>query len=379
MMYRDKANMTRVLVCGYYGSYNRGDELILKVITEFLKNKNVYITVTSLDPEATSKEYGVRAIKSYRSRKKGLGLFVKEIVRADLFVLGGGGLFQDYGRHFRIVLFYCIRVLIAGLLRRKIMYFALGVGNVEMKKSKWLINYVSRYTHKICVRDEESKIALENMGVKKKIHVCADPVFTLMQPIQHKVYDNYRKNTKCVGISVLPYEEQLMISSGVDTTIENSIICFCKELIKKGHEIIFIPMEKRTDDMFIRRIIENGGLKKNVEIIDSSLDHQGFLSSFRQCDIVVGMRLHAIILSAIYSIPIIPISYHSKVLNTLKSLGQQDVMIDLKDLDSNTLMEKFEIVMNGYESRRKDISLKAHALSFDAFRALNSLDGFITK
>lgn len=364
--------MTKVLICGYYGAYNRGDDLILKVLTDYLKIKNADITVTSLDPLSTSEIYGVKAIKSHRSLINGLWTLVKEVFKADVFILGGGGLYQDYGKHFRVVLFYGLRVLIAGLLRKKVAYFALGVGNVELEKSKRFIHFVTKYVNVITVRDEGSKKVLEDIGVSSGILVCSDPVFSMQMSNLRPVA---RKSKPCmrVGISVFPYEEQLMFSTGIDENIEKSIIEFTRFLLKCGHEVIFIPMEKTTDDNFISKLVANGSLT-DVVVLDSSLGHNDFIEAFATFDTVVAMRLHAIIISATLGIPFLPITYHSKVSNTVSLLEQQDLMVELNSLSSDKLKDNFFTLINSYSERKSCLINKSATLKQESLRLFSSLD-----
>jgi len=368
--------MTKILICGYYGAYNRGDDLILKVLTDYLKTKNVDISVTSLDPDSTSKEYGVKAIQSYNSLRKGFGKFIKEVLQSDVFILGGGGLYQDYGKHFRVVLFYGLRVLVAGLLRKKIAYFALGVGNIELKRSKQLIYFVTRYVNVITVRDEGSKKVLADIGVNREILVCADPVFSMtinnLSSIAHKNKPRMR-----VGISVLPYDQQLQLSNGTDENIENSIINFTRSLLIDGYEVVFIPMEKNTDDNFINKLLANGSLTDVVTVFDSSQNHDVFIADFASFDIVVAMRLHAIILSATLGIPFLAISYHSKVSNTVSLLDQQDIMIDLDKLSSDKLKANFKVLVMSYNERKNCILSKTAALKQETTRLFCSLDSLL--
>jgi polysaccharide pyruvyl transferase CsaB len=345
-------------------------------LTDFLKKKNVHVTVLSQDPASTAREYGVRAVKSSSSLKKGIGRFSYELLKADTFILGGGGLFQDYGKHFRVVLFYGIRSLLASLMRKKIAYFALGVGNVELERSKRFINYVTRKADAISVRDEASRTALEGMGVRNPITVCADPVFTLSLNVSTAERPKIKERMR-VGISVMAYDKQLRFSSGIDEKIENSIVQFCEYLFGNNYDITFVPMERETDDLFIDSILNRGNFSGKVSVIDSSLGHKDFIAECALCDVMIGMRLHSIILASIIGIPFIPISYHSKVTNVVKSLGQEDLSILLEDIDKSQLISKFELLIAGYDKRKTDVAMKVGKLRNDAFNALRLLDNVI--
>ncbi|MFN3267161.1 MAG: polysaccharide pyruvyl transferase family protein, partial [Deinococcales bacterium] len=80
----------RVLVCGYYGFANTGDEAICLAITKELKIRGHDVTVLSHNPEQTAKLYGVKAVKRMHPVQTPLA-----IMQCDILLSGGGGLLQD--------------------------------------------------------------------------------------------------------------------------------------------------------------------------------------------------------------------------------------------------------------------------------------------
>src|SRR5262245_48882345 len=102
----------KVLVAGYYGFGNLGDELILSVLLQELKTvyADVSAVVLSDRPHYTQTLHKVKAV----SRWNPFSLFW-QMLRADLFVLGGGGLLQDKtssrSLHYYLLLVVCARLL----------------------------------------------------------------------------------------------------------------------------------------------------------------------------------------------------------------------------------------------------------------------------
>ena len=366
--------MTKDLVCGYYGAHNRGDELILKVLTDYLKTRQAEVVVTSQDPAATAADYGVSAIKAHPSLRKGLGSFLREVSKADLFILGGGGLYQDYGKHFRVVLYYGMRVLIAGMLGKKVAYFALGFGNIELARSKRFIALVTRLVDCITVRDQGSREVLARIGVNQEIVVCADPVFSLATGVLPAPRGAEPEAGLRVGISILAYDGQLQFATGADQRIEQAVTSFTRTLLAQGHQVTFIPMERGTDDLFIGEILARAGLTGSVAVLNSSLKHDAFLAAFAGFDLVLAMRLHAIILSAALGIPFVPISYHTKVSNTVALLRQEDLMIPLEELSAERLEQSFKLLVQDYQRRQDTVIEECAALNRETARLFSSLD-----
>ena len=82
-----------IVVSGYHGFGNLGDEAILAVLCEDLASLGIPradILVLSGDPGSTSKAYSVQSLERYA-----LGKIWNAIGSAQLLVSGGGSLFQD--------------------------------------------------------------------------------------------------------------------------------------------------------------------------------------------------------------------------------------------------------------------------------------------
>ena len=84
--------MAKILLSGYYGFDNAGDEAVLYAILQSLRKAipDGEITVLSNQPEQTEAQYKVRAVD--RWNKKAL---YREVKNCDLLISGGGSLLQD--------------------------------------------------------------------------------------------------------------------------------------------------------------------------------------------------------------------------------------------------------------------------------------------
>src|SRR6266545_7125196 len=85
--------MPIVLIGGYYGAGNIGDEAILAAMLGDLRSQrpDTSFIVTSWNPEKTRQELDVEAVYW-----KDISALLDAALRADLVILGGGGIFHDY-------------------------------------------------------------------------------------------------------------------------------------------------------------------------------------------------------------------------------------------------------------------------------------------
>ena len=169
--------MVRIMISGYYGFDNTGDEAILKSMVEAFKKKipQIKITVLSRNPLQTSRTYLVEAINRLH-----LIRIMFCLRNVNLFISGGGGLLQDSTGKGWSILYYLGLILIVKIAQVPVMIYAQGIGPVNKRINKKLIKWILNNVDLITVRDNFSKELLENLGVvKPKIYVNSDPVFLL--------------------------------------------------------------------------------------------------------------------------------------------------------------------------------------------------------
>ena len=84
--------MSNIVISGYYGFGNAGDEAMLCAIIDAIRKEeaDAYITVISGNPKETSKKHNINAVGTFSA----LGI-LKAIANSDLVISGGGSLLQD--------------------------------------------------------------------------------------------------------------------------------------------------------------------------------------------------------------------------------------------------------------------------------------------
>ncbi|HEY5485559.1 MAG TPA: polysaccharide pyruvyl transferase family protein [Candidatus Cryosericum sp.] len=154
--------MTRILVLGYYGFGNFGDELILSAVQDEL---------TSIECEAV---FAVNEPGQYANPVCPRHTFVdrhdpvamRAALRAcDHVMLGGGGLIQDV-TSWRSSLYYLGISLLAALQKKGILSYAQGVGPVRRLWIRRLVRTVFGRMILIDVRDDASRDLLLDCGVR---------------------------------------------------------------------------------------------------------------------------------------------------------------------------------------------------------------------
>ena len=350
--------MPKVVISGYYGFNNIGDEAILKGMIDGIKrlSADAEIVVLSQHPDFTAKKHAVRSVK-----RMGINALIREIRSCDLLVSGGGSLFQDVTSK-RSILYYLGVIYLAKLFGKKIMIYGQGIGPVNINYNRFLMKKIFNSVNFINVRDDRSKKELLNMGVKKDVLVTVDTVFGIEEPslsVGEKILEELKidKNKKLIGISIRPWQN----TKEIVTEIRKA----CEEIVKNhDYEILFIPCHFYSD-LKIMKEVERGidkSLKNKIHVLDKYLYVNEYLSLVGNLDFMVGMRLHALIFSALMSVPVIGLSYDPKINNFLSMIGKNNVL-NIANINYKDIIEQVDDLINNFEVEKSIVQKKKAELS----------------
>ncbi|MFC4618528.1 polysaccharide pyruvyl transferase CsaB [Camelliibacillus cellulosilyticus] len=360
----------RVVISGFYGFGNMGDEAILQSMIDNLRTRwpDIEITVLSYQPEETAQRYKVESC--YRGFRRDNRKKIKALKRADVLLSGGGGLLQDtYAT--KIVSgplpYYLIIVLLAKLLGTKVMFFSQGIGPITSRYGKFLMRRIANKADFITVRDEPSKILLGTLGVyKPKTAVTADIVLAFQHKkgkLPHQPLSQLKSRAH-VAISVRPWFDHtdyfLQIAMALDTLIQE------KKIVP-----VFIPMEGDHDyhaSLKVIRQMTNGG---QCVVLKPEYRANELITLIENCQLLIGMRLHALIFSILAGTPFIGIEYDPKVTSFLQLSGMTAYGQPLSRLDSDKLVQDAIFLLNHQEDVKSLVKEKRVILQTQAEQNLD--------
>lgn len=316
--------MSNYLICGNYGALNIGDEAILTGLLHTLKKADAQadFTVMSGNPESTKTAHGVDAVRPFPSGVRSL-LKVHSFPptldaykKADVFVLGGGGLFTD-ADGLKAVWIWFIQALIAKLYGKKIEMIGQSVGPLNSKTAKYLAKMVFSWAESISVRDDSSKALLENLGITKDINVSSDLAMNLREVYPSliagkKSSENEQNSYTVVNLKYLERTNKLY---------EEEVVKFIKFLISQNQQNVYLKPfgnGKISDEKYLSKLIDQYGLDKNKVHLHTDYSIEGTLELIANAKLLLGMRLHSLILASVCKTPFIGINYHDKVKNYFK-------------------------------------------------------------
>lgn len=365
--------MKRLVISGFYGFDNAGDEAILYSMLEALRraaglcNEELAFTVLSADPAATSARYGVDAVG-----RTDLKRVLHAIRQADAFISGGGGLLQDVTGRSLSVGYYLGLVFLARLLGKPAILYAQGIGPVKKTANRLLLRLLGNRASLITVRDEESNRELTRLGVNRPPRaVTVDPVFLLTPAVEAKKVESFLSSLPAgkprLGISVREWQagDRYLreIARAADRLAE-----------QLGAEIVLIPLFYGKDTPVCHRLA--GLLQSPAHVLEAELSPPEFISLFAGLDLVLAMRLHALIFAAIACVPLVGIGYDPKVDALLARLGFE-IAGKPEDLDASMLAAQAMERWQKRESIRRILKEKSAEFRLEAGRCAERVLEFI--
>lgn len=310
----------RVLVSGYYGCGNAGDEAMLAGLIEGFRQlaPQAELVVLSGNPAGTTAEHAVMAVP------RGLRSTWRQVRMSDLLVSGGGGLLQDV-TSWRSPLYYLAVMQFARWARRPavgappVACIGQSVGPLRRPLIRRLARAVLSGVQVIAVRDERSREAVRELGLGREAEVTADLAFLLPAPKEDEIAGARRLvglpeeagPVAAIALRPSPAEGPRDLASRLGAAIGGA----CDEL---GLKPVLLAMQRSQDLGFARL----AAAAMPVEaVIAPPMSARQLLALTAGCDLVIGMRLHALIFAALAGVPLVGISYDPKVDGLMEQLG----------------------------------------------------------
>lgn len=319
----------RIVLSGYYGFDNVGDEAILYSIIQALKNEDssIDITVLSNQPEKTKATYGVDAVNRWNLKE-----IAEALKNSDGLISGGGSLLQDK-TGFRSIPYYTGIMKMAQWLGKPVFIYAQGMGPIDKGFSRLLVKNVLKKTQ-ISVRDKASLDLLRTIGLKNDIEIVPDPVLGItLQTEACNWWEQQSFTEPVITVSVRDWPSEV--------DFKEKIVKALDKAADSGASIVFIPMHGEHDDHTSRELSQLMTNKSFVAPFDATIEEK--IIMIGKSNLLVGMRLHALIFAGVMGTPFIALSYDPKI-DAFADISKQPVAghVNEEGWDEATLYELIE-------------------------------------
>lgn len=329
----------KVVICGYYGFANAGDEAMLMAVIDALSDihPNLAITVLSGNPEETAARHGVKAV-----HRLNMPAVAKAMSSADIVISGGGSLLQDVTSR-RSIFYYLGIMKIAKILGKPVILYGQGIGPINGSLARKLTASICKQVDLITVRDRKSVDTLIDLGIAEEdIILTADPVMA-MHPV-----DKYSGRMILRQYGMEGSKPLFGISARDWQSLQNfkKVLAQVADRLIKEYQgrVVFMPLQYPDDLAVSKEIVALMNEKNDVAVIEQRCSISDFLSLVGNMDLLIGVRLHALIFGAVMKVPVIGISYDPKIDGFLEGIKNKSLG-DIADITVEKIMQKVNEVM----------------------------------
>lgn len=352
-----------LLLWGYYGANNFGDDLIFDALVKILKqgksDYNLFYTIKSEDYQYDinakplvffNKKHANKAINFLLN----IWFVFKTVIKMDVIIIGGGT--QYFELNTRKSISIPIKYLACSIMKLSGKVFinaGVGIGEVKSKIGKFCLKGIFKKANYSFVRDIKSKSFLEEIGVpQQKIILGQDMSYYLPLPNNNSAPSSSLK----IGLNFFDYFNYIAKDELKNQEFIKDIEAFVHWLItSKNCEPHFFAFQKEAggkDFLFMKEHFSK--FKSPIHLYENNI--QEFVHLIGSMDINVGMRYHFAVLSLQHQIPFIGLNYQPKVKRELDYYGLKNLCIEMNE--TNLLPKKFDVLFNEYEDYKTDLKSK---------------------
>ena len=354
----------KILLSGYFGFDNVGDEAILEAECLQLRKLEPDIELSALiDNKKRAEELHLKAYK-----RKSIWQIYKAISECDLLISGGGGLFQD-STGVGSVMYYGAILTLAAILNKPSFIFSQGFGPIRTDLGKLLAKQLLPFANKASFRDEESLQEFKKFAPGVDAVLTADPAFLLQSESEEKSQEMLEK---CGLASVKAPIAVVALRSWFDLELASKAEAFNKWLSTFKEEerphLLVLPLQYWYDEGISRRFTS---LIKYPCTMAPQLNASEIVSllAAQPIEMVAAMRLHAIILAASSAKPTLGIAYDPKVSRICQLC--EAPCVPLEKLSADELSQKLTETWNIRHELGEKIGKNAAALRQKALQAFS--------
>ena len=237
---------------------------------------------------------------------------------ARLLVSGGGSLLQNVTSR-RSLYYYMAIIVLAFLARRPVMLYAQGIGPIEGFWARTMMRLIGNRVRLITVRDHGSLAELAAMGVRRpRIVETADPVLAI-NPVAKDMgwqvlqWNGVTDDKPLVGISVREWKGWQRYKEAFAEAAD-------RIAVELGANLVFLPMQYPEDVKTAETIAAM--MKQEAVVLDGEFSTAELLSLVGNMDLLIAIRLHALIFAGVMGVPLVGVSYDPKIDRFLDSIGE---------------------------------------------------------
>ncbi len=268
----------RLLISGYYGFGNQGDEWLLEGLRSAFPDYSPSLTVLSRDPAATESRHHVRAVSRWNP-----WVILRELKKCQALISGGGGLIQDFSGHLS-PWYYAGLIAMARRLNKPVILLGQGFGPLTRKGNQRLANQILSQACLIVPRDQPGLEWCRQHGASEANLVLGADLAWLLPLAEPGSGQGW--------LVILRSDRQ-------GEVIPEWVVSLAGLARKKGIRVRFAALGHQGDEQLLEQMKFRPEFKEcDFVSLPGAGNWQAVIRAWGGTDLVISMRYHGVLLGA---------------------------------------------------------------------------------
>lgn len=368
--------MKKVTLIGSFSGRNAGDIAILaNLLDDFAEVRNdIQFLVPTLKPSFVTKNYGHHNVvpmgmMPWHLSLKALGLATyRSMTEADMVLITDNALFDRKLYNPLVNTMFSV-ALMAPLCQKRnipIVFYNASVGPIDTPTGARMLQKILDATKLVTLRDVKTKEIFEDLQLDSpEIHLLADSAVNTKPSSKERLDEIIRKEDLFSGTG------KGTISFNVNAYIDNwsntgklTREQFCKIIAESIDRVIetldvdvLLTVTQVMDVKITREVFQHIRNKRKVrKITNEEYSCNDIVGVLEKVDTHIGLRTHSLIFCAAINTPMVSINSYPKNAGFMRSIQQDDWMIEFDDLSVDTIVDTVSRSFNEREARRQELA-----------------------
>jgi len=292
---------------------------------------------------------------------------------ADAVVVIGGG--HLYARHALNIAFawLWLGLALAIIMRKPLVLLPQSFGPLPGKLQRRMLAWLVARCTFVATREYQSLKLLHVLHVRQPILVLPDMAFasqpiaeqTIHIPILNDISD---KHEPLIGFTLMNWEEQNPQFRN-QMQYEQAVLELIQHVkYQYGARVVLFaqctgPTAGQDDRRIAKRLAAAAAMAQvSVLVADELVTPEMLKAAYQQLDVLVATRMHSAIFALSAEVPTLVIGYLHKSSGIMEMLGLNQHVIDINDVDSRLLQERFDNLWLERENVRNHLSIRIPAV-----------------
>ena len=368
--------MKKVTLIGSFSGRNAGDIAILaNLLDDFAEvRSDIQFLVPTLVPSFVTRNYGHHNVKPmgmapWHGSLKAFGLATyRSMTSTDMVLITDNALFDRKLYNPLVNTMFSVALMAPQCKKRNIpiVFYNASVGPIDTPKGARMLQTILDATRLVTLRDVKTKEIFEELKLNSpEIHLLADSAVNTKPSTPERLAGIIEKE------GLFPSGTKGTISFNVNAYIDNWSNTgkltreeFCKMIAASIDRVIeeldvdvLLTVTQVMDVKITREVFQHIRNKRKIrKITNEEYSCNDIVGILEKVDTHIGLRTHSLIFCAAINTPMVSINSYPKNAGFMRSIKQDDWMIEFDDLSVDKIVDSVSRSFNEREARRRELA-----------------------